>query len=65
MKNIKVDNVTDKFVSYYLYKNQIPFNFLKLKKMRGRENYQLTHGEIKQQIGKFFILKIWTFWSSC
>ena len=64
MKIIKVDNVTDKFVAYFLQKFQIPFDFLKLKKIKGRETYQITHGEIKQQIGKFFTLKIWTFWSS-
>ena len=51
MKIIKVENIDDKFVAYYLQKFNVPFEHLELKKLRGRENYELI-GEIKDQIGK-------------
>ena len=52
MKIIKVENIDDKFVAYYLKKFNVPFEHLELKKLKGRENYQLI-GEIKDQIGKY------------
>ena len=52
MKIIKIENIDDKFVAYYLQKFNVPFEHLELKKIRGKETYELL-GEIKDQIGKF------------
>ena len=54
MKVIKIEGVCDKFTSFFLHKHNIKFNFLKLKKIKGRETYQMIDCGIKKQIGEFF-----------
>ena len=56
MKIIKIENIDDKFVAYYLQKFNVPFEHLELKKIRGKETYELI-GDIRDQIGKFFPFK--------
>ena len=52
MKIIKIENIDDKFVAYYLQKFNVPFEHLELKRIKGQETYELV-GEIRDQIGKF------------
>ena len=63
MKIIKIENIDDKFVAYYLQKFNVPFEHLELKKIRGKETYELI-GDIRDQIGKFFLSNlVFAFWS--